>query len=160
MPGPGAGRSCRRSRLQGGQKQAQEADRTTVQNRAKTLPNHPDRGETGTPGTTAPHQRSGKRGRVAKSSAENLHEAFTRHETEILLFTRNTDVAFTNNRAERDIRMAKVKQNVSGCLRSPKCAAAYCRISSCLRFIAYKGYNPLTAIQIALIGIAVETIGN
>lgn len=107
-----------------------------------------------------PRRTSGKRGRVAKSDAENLHEAFTRHETEILRFTRNPHVAFTNNRSERDIRMAKVKQKVSGCFRSPKYAAAYCRISSYLKSMGYKGYNPLTAIQIALLGNAATTIGN
>ena len=107
-----------------------------------------------------PPRTSGKRGRIAKSDAENLHEAFTRYETEILRFTQNPDVAFTNNRSERDIRMAKVKQKVSGCFRSPKYAAAHCRISSYLKSMAYKGYNPLTAIQIALCGNAEETIGN
>ena len=55
--------------------------------------------------------------------------------------------------------MAKVKQNVSGCFRSPKSAAAHCRISSYLKSMAYQGYNPLTAIQIALTGNPETTIG-
>ena len=54
--------------------------------------------------------------------------------------------------------MAKVKQKISGCFRSPKFAAAHCRISSYLKSMAYKGYNPLTAIQIALTGNAAQTI--
>ena len=107
-----------------------------------------------------PPRSSGKRGRIAKSDAENLHQAFTRYETEILRFTRNPDVAFTNDRSERDKRMANVEQKVSGCFRSPKYADAWCRISSCLKSMAYQGYNPLTAIQIARNGNADNMIPN
>ena len=59
---------------------------------------------------------------------------------------------FTNNRAERDLRMAKVKQKVSGCFRVEQYAKAYCRISSYLQTMANKGYNPLVAIQMAFSG--------
>ena len=65
---------------------------------------------------------------------------------------------FTNNRAERDIRMAKVKQKVSGCFRTPRYADAYCRISSYLQSMALQGYNPLTAIEIALKGDAATMV--
>ena len=64
---------------------------------------------------------------------------------------------FTNNRAERDIRMAKVKQKVSGCFRTTA-AAAYCRISSYLQSMTLQGYNPLTAIEIALKGNAATMV--
>ena len=57
-----------------------------------------------------------------------------------------------NNRAERDLRMSKVKQKVSGCFRTCQYAEAYCRISSYLQTMANQGYNPLVAIQIALSG--------
>ena len=67
-------------------------------------------------------------------------------------------VAFTNNRAERDLRMSKVKQKVSGCFRTRKYAQAYCRISSYLQSMAYQGYNPLVVIQIALAGRAVDNM--
>ena len=107
-----------------------------------------------------PARLDGQRGRVAKSDAENLHEALAKHETEVLRFATNPDVPFTNNRAERDIRMAKVKQKVSGCFRNQKYAAAYCRISSYLQSMAHQGYNPLTAIEIALNGKAATLIRN
>jgi transposase len=48
--------------------------------------------------------------------------------------------------------MSKVKQKISGCFRASKYAEAYCRISSYLQTMAYKGYNPLVAIQMALSG--------
>ena len=48
--------------------------------------------------------------------------------------------------------MSKVKQKVSGCFRTFHYAHAYCRISSYLQTMAYRGYNPLVAIQMALSG--------
>jgi len=69
-----------------------------------------------------------------------------------LLFAKLSHVSFTNNRAERDLRMSKVKQKVSGCFRTKAFAEAYCRISSYLQTMANKGYNPLVAIQLALSG--------
>jgi len=99
-----------------------------------------------------PPKPSGKRGKIAKSDAHNLLERLQKHETSVLLFAKNPQVAFTNNRAERDLRMAKVKQKVSGCFRAEIYAQAYCRISSYLQTMANKGHNPLIAIQMALAG--------
>lgn len=97
-------------------------------------------------------KKSGRRGKIAKSDAHNLLERLVKHEEAVLLFACDSHVAFTNNRAERDLRMAKVKQKVSGCFRSEKFAHAYCRISSYLQTMANKGVNPLVAIQMALSG--------
>ena len=99
-----------------------------------------------------PVRQNGKRGRIAKSDAHNLWERLKEHETAVLLFASDPHVAFTNNRAERDLRMSKVKQKVSGCFRKPQYAEAYCRISSYLQTMANRGYNPLVAIQLALSG--------
>ena len=99
-----------------------------------------------------PPRQNGKRGPVAKSDAHNLWERLKRHEQAVLLFAKLSHVPFTNNRAERDLRMSKVKQKVSGCFRTPQYAEAYCRISSYLQTMASRGYNPLVAIQMALSG--------
>jgi transposase len=99
-----------------------------------------------------PPKPSGKRGRLAKSDAHNLWERLQKHKVAVLRFSKNTDVSFTNNRAERDLRIAKVKQKVSGCFRVEQYAKAYCRISSYLQTMANKGVNPLIAIQMALAG--------
>jgi len=99
-----------------------------------------------------PEKPNGKRGKIAKSDAHNLWERLKDHESAVLLFARDPHVSFTNNRAERDLRMAKVKQKVSGCFRSELYAKAYCRISSYLQTMANKGYNPLIAIQMAING--------
>lgn len=99
-----------------------------------------------------PAKQHGKRGRVAKSDAHNLWERLKEHESAVLLFAKLPHVSFTNNRAERDLRMSKVKQKVSGCFRKTIYAKAYCRISSYLQTMANKGYNPLVAIQMAFSG--------
>jgi transposase len=97
-----------------------------------------------------PEKTTARRGKVAKSDAHNLWERLEKHGDSVLLFARNPHVSFTNNRAERDLRMAKVKQKVSGCFRVEKYAEAYCRISSYLQTMKNKNVNPLVAIGMAL----------
>lgn len=99
-----------------------------------------------------PPKPKGRRGKMAKSDAHNLWGRLKDHETAVLLFAKKPHVPFTNNRAERDLRMAKVKQKVSGCFRKEQYAKAYCRISSYLQTTANQGINPLVAIQLALEG--------
>lgn len=101
-----------------------------------------------------PAKPSGQRGKMAKSAAHNPWERLKTNEAAVLLFAKDGDVSFTNNRAERGLRMSKVKQKVSGCFRSAESAQAYCRISSYLQSMANRGHNPLIAIQIALAGNA------
>jgi transposase len=102
-----------------------------------------------------PPKPNGRPGKMAKSDAHNLWERFRDYECAVLLFAIDPYVSFTNNRAERDLRMSKVKQKVSGCFRTELYAKAYCRISSYLQTMASKGYNPLIAIQMALAGKSV-----
>ena len=106
-----------------------------------------------------PEKADGKRGKIAKSDAHNLWERMQKYEEAILLFAKDPHVPFTNNRAERDLRMSKVKQKVSGCFRTELYAQAYCRISSYLQTMSNKGYNPLLAIQMAFNGEAVLAMG-
>jgi len=96
-----------------------------------------------------PEKKKGKPGKIAKSDAHNLWERFKEHEKSVLLFAKLPLVPFTNNRAEQDLRMGKVKQKISGCFRTEKYARAYCRISSYLDTMANKGINPLIATQMA-----------
>ena len=97
-----------------------------------------------------PEKTTKRRGKVAKSDAHNLWERLKKHGKSVLLFAKLPHVSFTNNRAERDLRMAKVKQKVSGCFRTEKYAQAYCRISSYLQTMKNKDINPLVAISMAL----------
>lgn len=104
-----------------------------------------------------PPKPKGKRGKMAKSDAHNLWERLHKYETAVLLFAKDANVSFTNNRAERDLRMAKVKLKVSGCFRKEQYAHAYCRISSYLQTMTNQGVNPLVAIQLALTGSVTES---
>jgi len=128
-------------------KKLNEKDLANLHKRYKTLLTQ---GEKELP--LIPPKPSGKRGKLAKSDAHNLLQRLKDHETAVLLFAEDPHVSFTNNRAERDLRMSKVKQKVSGCFRVEIYAQAYCRISSYLQTMANKGYNPLVAIQMALAG--------
>lgn len=101
---------------------------------------------------TIPKKPNGRRGPMAKSDAHNLWERLKKYESYVLLFAKRSDVSFINNRAERDLRMAKVKQKVSGCFRKEDYAKAYCRISSYVQTMANKRHNSLIAIQMALAG--------
>ena len=105
-----------------------------------------------------PPRSKGKRGRIAKSDAHNLHERLVKHEGAVLRFMRDPDVSFTNNAGEQEVRMAKVRTKVSGCFRTPFHAEAWCRVSSYLSSMAALAYNPLAAIQIALAGNAADMI--
>lgn len=129
------------------QKKLNNKDYADLQKRFRNIMS---RGEKELP--AVPPKPSGKRGKIAKSDAHNLWERIKDNEEAVLLFAKNPYVSFTNNRAERDLRMAKVKQKVSGCFRTLQYAQAYCRISSYLQTMANKGYNPLIAIQMALAG--------
>ena len=69
----------------------------------------------------------GKRGRPRQSKAKNLLDRFIKYEEEILRFATDLRVPFDNNQAERDLRMIRVQQKISGSFRTPQGADAFCR---------------------------------
>lgn len=73
-----------------------------------------------------------KRGRKKKSKAANLGERFKRYKTAILRFLQDAHVPFDNSLAERDMRMMKVKQKVSGSFRTQEGAEQFALIRSFL----------------------------
>ncbi len=68
------------------------------------------------------------RGGVKQSFTLNLIRRLDKRAHDVLRFMTDAAVPFTNNLAERDIRMPKLKQKVSGCYRTFAGAQAYCSI--------------------------------
>lgn len=82
----------------------------------------------------------GKRGRAKKTKARNLAERFDQQRSKILAFVDDFSVPFDNNLVERDIRMVKVQQKISGCFRSWSGAHAACRLRSYLSTMHKQGH--------------------
>jgi transposase len=99
-----------------------------------------------------PPPETSKKGRRKQSAARNLLDRFSKHQEAVLAFLDNFAVPFDNSLAERDLRMVKVQQKVSGCFRSASGAVAFCRIRGYLSTLRKQGLALLTALEQALVG--------
>jgi transposase len=84
---------------------------------------------------------------VDKSVSRKLWERFLLRQHQVLRFIHDPDVPFDNNLAERDIRMAKVKQKVSGCFRSRTGADYFARIRAYISTAKKQGENTLDVLH-------------
>jgi transposase len=83
------------------------------------------------------------RGRQKKRPGHNLLIRFKTYKTETLRFLTDLDVPFTNNLAEQDLRMMKVKMKISGGFRTLRGAIEFARLRSIISSARKQSLNIL-----------------
>lgn len=84
--------------------------------------------------------------RAKQTKERNLLDRLDKFEDQVLAFMEKSNIPFTNNQAERDIRMTKTHQKISGCFRSMNGAKYFCRIRSYLLTMRKRGLSPYAQI--------------
>jgi len=93
-----------------------------------------------------------RRGRRKQSKARNLLDRFRDHPDSILAFMHDFAIPFDNNQSERDLRMMKLRQKISGTFRSFEALVNFCRIRGYVSTARKNGVNALDALQRVFLG--------
>ena len=86
------------------------------------------------------------RGRAPRRTGHNLLLRLATREQDTLRFLHDPTVPFTNNQAERDGRMMKSRQKISGGFRSPQGAMDFALIRSFFSTAKKQGWNIIDAL--------------
>ena len=86
------------------------------------------------------------KGKPKQTKAKNLLDALLARAEQVLALLDDLSLPFTNNLAERDLRMAKVQQKISGTFRSADGATAFCHIRSYLSTMQKQGHTMLSSL--------------
>ena len=99
-----------------------------------------------------PERRPRQSGRVKQSPARNLLERLWLGQDQVLAFLDDLTIPFDNNQAERDLRLLKVQQKVSGSFRSDRGAAAFACLRGYLSTLRKQGVALLAALETVVAG--------
>jgi hypothetical protein len=94
-----------------------------------------------------PPPRTGKRGRPALGPAGSLLARLETHRVDVLRFATDFAVAFDNNQAERDVRMVKLQQKISGGWRSENGAESFLDVRSYLSTARKHGQSAMVVLR-------------
>lgn len=93
-----------------------------------------------------------KSGKPQKSESLKLINRLEEYDIETLSFMYDFQIPFDNNLAERDIRMVKLRQKISGCFRGEDGGDVFCRIRSYISTCRKNGFRIMDSIKEALKG--------
>jgi transposase len=83
---------------------------------------------------------------MKRHKSHNLHTRLEEHKEEMLGFMNHFFLPFDNNLAERDVSMAKLKQNISGCFRTEDGGDIFSRLRSYKPTVRKQGINQFDAL--------------
>ena len=95
---------------------------------------------------------SGKRGKQKQRAGKNLLDRLKEKRDCVLRFMYDFSIPFTNNQAEQDIRMVKLKQKIAGCFRTLAGGALFCRVRSYISTMRKQGIDIWDALTNAIGG--------